>query len=219
MINIKDDIVFIDKPVGITSFDVLRKLKKKYDTPKLKLGHAGTLDPNASGLMVIGVGLGTKKLKEYVGLSKEYIGEILIGTSTTTSDAEGEILEDVYVPDISEEELRKTVESMVGVIRLRVSKFSAVKMRGEPLYKKAHRGEDVKVLPLRDMQVNSAELISYECRDNKCILNVKFNVESGVYIRSLAEEVGRRLGYPATLKNLRRTKVGEHLVEYVNEMI
>ena len=209
----KREILLVDKPVGITSYDVIRKLKKEYNDPNLKIGHAGTLDPRASGLMIVGVGEGTKKLKEYVELPKEYIAEILLGESRTTSDMEGEILEEVDVPPIEKNKIVEVLESLVGVLRLPVSPFSAVKKGGQPLYKKAHIGQDVGTLPLRDMQVHEAELLRHSCSDGTCVSTVRFYVESGVYIRSLAEEFGRCLGYPSVLKSLRRVRIGELRVE------
>jgi len=211
------EIILVDKPTGVTSFGVLRKLKEQFGDKKLKLGHAGTLDPNASGLMIVGVGKGTKKLKEYVGLSKEYIAEILIGERRTTSDMEGDVVETKDVSSLSEPEIKTVFESMAGTLRLPVSAFSAVKKGGQPLYKKAHKGEDVGTLPLRDMVIYEAELLDIKFhtinRMKKAVVTARFFVDSGVYIRSLAEEVGKRLSYPAVLKNLRRTKVGEFRVE------
>ena len=212
-----ENILLIDKPTGVTSFDVIRKLRSEYKE-KVRMGHAGTLDPLASGLMVIGVGKGTKKLKEYIGLDKEYFAEILVGEKRSTGDMEGKVIEEKAVEEIfSEEKISSTLASMVSTLRLPVSAYSAVKKGGVPMYKRARQaekiGEVVKNVPIRDMIVHEAKLVSIEpCIINdtqKLAVEVRFKVGSGTYIRSLAEEFGKRLSYPATLKNLRRTKVGE----------
>ena len=204
-----EGILLVDKPVGITSYDVIRRLKKRFNDPRAKMGHAGTLDPRASGLMIIGIGEGTKKLKEYVGLSKEYIAEIFVGEQRTTGDMEGRVLAHAHVPQISSNVVNSILQEMVGTLRLLVPAYSAVKRGGQPLYKKAHQGEDVGVLPVRDMEVYEATLIDHVCTDARCVTTVRFHVASGVYVRSLGEEYGRRLGYPAVLQSLHRTKIGE----------
>lgn len=210
------EILLIDKPVGISSFDVIRRLRHKLG--KVKMGHAGTLDPLASGLMIIGIGAGTKKLNEYLKLDKEYEAEVLVGRKTTTGDREGEIIEEKAVERMfSSEEISETLKDMVGTLKLPVSAYSAIKKDGVPFYKKARaaekRGETVPLeeLPVREMKVYKAELIGQILNevDQTVIIPVRFGVGSGTYIRSLAEELGRRLGYPATLQSLRRTKIGE----------
>lgn len=252
------DIICIDKPVGITSFDVLRILQRLYQmktegaghtltfsppqrgdrepehlviplTPQLDAlfeyygarnpeakkfvcGHAGTLDPMASGLMIVGIGRGTKQLKHYVGLPKTYVAEICIGIRTTTSDMEGGVVESAIVSEIPEDRLRKILSGMEGVLRLPVSAFSAIKRGGKPLYKKAQKGKDVGELPVRDMEVYRATYLKSECVGQRCFVTAEFHVASGVYIRSLAEELGRQLQHPATLKNLRRTEIGDFRV-------
>lgn len=214
----EEGIILVDKPEGITSFRLLGELKKTLceeghalkQAPKgCKLGHAGTLDPMASGLMVVGVGTGTKKLKEYVGLDKTYEAEILLGVRTDSGDVTGEVVEETRSVSSTEDDVKKELEEMVGVLRLPVSKYSAMKQGGEPLYKKARAGKRF-IIPLRDMEVHSVTCISYDVETH--VVKVTFEVGSGTYIRSLAEELGRRLGVPATLKKLRRTKVGEFSV-------
>ena len=206
-----DEIVLIDKPVGITSFDVIRRLRKELNIKKI--GHAGTLDPLASGLMVIGVGAGTKKLSDYIKLPKEYLAEIFVGERRSTGDMEGVVLEEKEVTELSEEEIKSTLKEMVGTLTLPVSAYSAIKKNGVPFYKRARQAEreggSVEDVPLREMEVQEAEYKGHTCADGRCVVAVRFCVGSGRYIRSLAEEFGKRLDYPATLKNLRRTKVGE----------
>lgn len=209
------DILLIDKPKGITSFDVIRILRRELGVRKV--GHAGTLDPLATGLMIIGVGNGTKKLTEYIKLSKEYIAEVRIGERRSTGDMEGIILEEKDVMPFSEKEIVTILKGMVGTLTLPVSAYSAIKKEGIPMYKRARMAEKtgkvVDEVPLRNMEVKETELMHLTCADNKCVATVRFVVGSGTYIRSLSEELGRRLGYPATLQNLRRTKVGVFSVE------
>lgn len=220
------DILLIDKPNGITSFDVIRRLRRRLGIKKM--GHAGTLDPMATGLMIIGVGEGTKKLSEYLKLDKEYVAEILIGLRTTTGDITGEVVEKKEVGDdaadiFSAEKISAAINAMIGVLSLRVSAYSAIKKDGVPFYKKAYAaeksGESIpeSELPLREMKVYETELISIDSAvtdDIKTVvIKARFKVGSGTYIRSLGEELGRRLGYPATLKSLRRTKIGDFKIE------
>lgn len=200
------DIILIDKPKGITSFDVIRKLRKKLGIRKM--GHAGTLDPLATGLLLIGVGAGTKKLADLIGLPKTYESDILIGKRTTTGDMEGEIVESLKVESLKPGEVKEVFDGMVGVLELPVPLYSAIKKEGKPLYKYARSGKEVEV-PVKNMEIRAIELLDVICGDGECVLSVQMDVGSGVYVRSIAEEVGRRLGYPATVKELRRTKVGE----------
>jgi len=211
-----DEIILIDKPVGITSFDVIRQLRRKLEIKKM--GHAGTLDPLASGLMIIGVGTGTKKLSEYIKLDKEYEAEILLGESRTTGDMEGEIVSEKYVEEVvPEEKLKEALSSLIGELELPVSAYSAIKKDGVPMYKRARaaakKGEVIEELPVRTMRVYETEFLDSNYDFGRQIVRVRFKVGSGTYIRSLAEEFGKWLGYPAVLKSLRRTKVGEFVIE------
>ncbi|MEK7638806.1 MAG: tRNA pseudouridine(55) synthase TruB [Patescibacteria group bacterium] len=209
------ELLLIDKPAGITSMDVIRRLRRL--TGVRKMGHAGTLDPLATGLMLIGVEKGTKRLTELVKLDKEYLAEVRIGESRTTGDLEGDIVETKEMTELEEQSIADTLSTMVGEIELPVSAYSAIKKDGVPMYKRARQaakqGEMVDELPVRKMKVYEAELLRYEIGDGRAVATVRFAVGSGTYIRSLAEELGRRLGYPATLQNLRRTKVGEFRIE------
>jgi tRNA pseudouridine55 synthase len=204
------EILLIDKPKGITSFDVIRRLRRALGIRKM--GHAGTLDPLASGLMLIGVGAGTKKLAGLIKLPKTYEAEILLGERRSTGDLEGEILETTAVTELPEKTVRAALHSLEGAQELPVPAYSAIKQGGVPLYKKARRGEIVDT-PVRVMEVTRAALLSLEVRDARTYLRVLFDVGSGTYIRSLAEALGERIGYPATLSELRRTRIGEYTVE------
>ena len=162
-------ILLIDKPAGITSFDCIRILRKKLGVRKM--GHAGTLDPMATGLMIIGVGEGTKKLQNFLKLDKIYEAEILLGVSTDTGDITGKILKELRIKnyELSEEEIENALDGMVGKLELSVPAYSAIKRGGEPLYRKARRGEKFES-PIKTMEVTSAEFLSvrilpvYDCR-------------------------------------------------------
>jgi tRNA pseudouridine55 synthase len=207
-------LLLIDKPLGITSFDVIRRLRRILNIKKM--GHAGTLDPLATGLMIIGVGPGTKKLAELVKLDKEYVAEVRIGESRTTGDLEGEVIEEKKVSGLTRESVEEALRQMVGTLTLPVSAYSAIKVDGVPMYKRARQaqreGEVVAEVPIREMIVSESELLDFEMVGDRAVATVRFAVGSGTYIRSLAEELGRRLGYPATLQALRRTRVGEFMI-------
>ncbi len=219
------ELLLIDKPKGITSFDVIRRLRRA--TGLRKFGHAGTLDPLASGLMLVGVGKGTKKLSELIKLDKEYVAVILLGEERSTGDMEGEIIaEEDYKDDVTDEAVRDVLKSMQTTLTLPVSAYSAIKIDGQPLYKQARaasrQGRTVTDLPFREMKVIEAELLEFgtttystvNCTiaKRRLLIEVRFRVGSGTYIRSLAVEFGKRLGYPATLFDLRRTQVGKYTI-------
>ncbi len=214
------EILLIDKPKGMSSFGVIRVLRRK--TGIRKFGHAGTLDPLATGLMLIGSGAGTKKITELVGLDKEYVAEVLLGESRTTSDLEGEIVfEREYAGDVTEAMVKEALASMSPEILLPVSAYSAIKKDGVPMYKRARKaaekGEVMEDVPMRVMRVHEVELLDMKevVHDDKkrLALTVRFFVGSGTYIRSLSEELGKKLNYPAVMSDLRRTKVGPYKIE------
>lgn len=205
-VKIPEDILLIDKPKGITSFDVIRQLRKKLGIRKM--GHAGTLDPLASGLMIIGVESGTKKLNDYIKLDKTYIAEILFGRKTDTGDMEGKILEETKIYFVEDDYLKDLMNAFNGEFELLPPKYSAIKKDGKPLYKYARSGEEVEIVP-RKMKVYKSEFLGSEQVEERFIAKMSFDVASGVYIRSLVEKIGELLGVPATLYNLKRTKIGE----------
>ncbi|MDP3726068.1 MAG: tRNA pseudouridine(55) synthase TruB [bacterium] len=208
------EILLIDKPKGITSFDVIRELKKRYGDLKighaqnLKIGHAGTLDPLATGLLIIGVGDGTKKMGDFLKLSKVYEVHILLGIKTDTGDLDGKIIEEKIVSFIDGKEVERIFKNLVGDIVLAVPVYSAVKQKGVPLYKRARRGEIV-VPPEKKMHIERMELLGIVKEGGRIILFAEMEVGSGTYVRSIVEEIGKRLGVPATVKELRRTKIGD----------
>lgn len=206
-----DDLILVDKPKGISSFDVIRRLRKELGIRKM--GHAGTLDPLATGLLIIGTGKGTKKLNYLIGLPKIYRATVLIGRQTNTGDLEGINILEKKVPRISNEEIRRALESMTGTLKLHTPLYSAVKVSGTPLYKRARRGEPNLKPPIKTMEMRSFTLHNITHKEDTLLIDVTLNVSKGTYIRSLAEELGKRLGYPATLAKLRRTAIGNFSVE------
>lgn len=200
----------MDKPAGITSFGVVAKVRKALRVSRV--GHAGTLDPMATGLLIIGIGKGTKCLGEYLKLPKVYEATIRVGVRTDTSDIEGKIVEQRDVLRMDIHTAKSVIEGLRGELTLPVSAYSAIKQGGVPLYKKARRGESV-VVPLRTMHILEAAYLGIESAGGVCDIRARFAVGSGTYIRSLAEEVGKRLGMPATLARLRRTEVGPFTVK------
>ncbi len=213
-----EELLLIDKPKEITSMDVIRRLRKELNIRKI--GHAGTLDPLATGLMLVGVGTGTKKLAELIKLDKEYVAEVRIGERRSTGDLEGEILEEKSVTEAAEilrSKISAALAELIGTNSYPVSAYSAIKVDGVPMYKRARRaekrGQIVDEVPVRDMTVYVAELLDFSLTNsaekNRAVATVRFYVASGTYIRSLAEALGYRIGYPATLQNLRRTRVGD----------
>jgi len=231
MIDWNQEFLLIDKPHGITSFDVIRRLRRMYsDThggaKAPKLGHAGTLDTLATGLMLLGVGQGTKKLGELIKLDKEYIAEVRFGETRTTGDLEGEIVDECVITDTIgqlEVKLAPVLQQFTGTQTLPVSAYSAIKVDGIPMYKRARKaeitGDTVINIPMRDMTVHAVELLGVTVGGDRAVATIRFEVASGTYIRSLAEELGRWIGYPATLQNLRRTSVGEFKIEDAHQLV
>ena len=221
-------ILLVDKPKGISSYDAIRRLKKRF--PGAKIGHAGRLGPNASGLLLVGVGSGTKKLTEFLKLPKEYAAEVLFGLRTNTGDVTGRAVATGDAEHLTIDMVRNAVSELVGKHAYMLPAYSAVKQGGVPLYKKARRGEIV-VPPVREMEVLHAKVEEFSKPDhgtidctmtlcgNYALAKVTFYVASGTYIRTLAEELGKKLKVPATLKELRRIKIGEFKIENAETVI
>ncbi|NQU83354.1 MAG: tRNA pseudouridine(55) synthase TruB [Parcubacteria group bacterium] len=201
-----EEIIYIDKPKGITSFDVIRILRKKLGIRKM--GHGGTLDPAASGLLIIGINKGTKKLNDFLHFKKTYVMDILLGVKTDTGDMEGKVIEEKKVKEIDLKIIKKVLKDMEGEIEMEAPIYSAIKLKGKPLYKYAREGKEVKP-PIRKVEIYYLKLLDYK----KDTLRVEMECEKGTYARSVGEEIGKRLEYPATLKDLRRTKIGDIKVE------
>lgn len=210
--DMADGVVLTDKPKGITSFDVIRVLRRRMG-PAKKIGHAGTLDPNATGLLIIGVGEGTKRLHEIAGLPKTYVMEILLGIRTDTGDIEGMIVEQGSAGDITTDAVENILKEMIGAIALPIPAYSALKVRGKPRYDYARKG--IAIEPkIRTMEIRALTLLGVVAEKGaRPALKVEMDCASGTYARSVAEEIGRRLWVPATVRELRRTRIGAYRVE------
>jgi len=195
-------ILKVDKPIGWTSFDIVNKIRS---TLKLKkIGHAGTLDPLASGLLIICTGKYTKKIHEYQDFDKEYIGSFVIGKTTPSHDLETEFNSSKSIKNISEEKIIKTTKSFLGNQYQTPPKYSAIKINGERAYKKARNKENV-ILKPREVRINKFEITSISLPKIDFIINCS----KGTYIRSIARDYGNKLKTGAYLKELRRTKIGK----------
>lgn len=203
--------MLVDKPKGISSFSVVYQVRKKLGVKKV--GHAGTLDPRATGLLILGIGAGTKKLHEYLKLPKVYEAHILLGKRTDTGDLDGEVVEEKPVSTLSREYIEKILKSMEGELELAVPFYSAIKREGRPLYAYARKGIEVE-LPIKTMLVSDTKLLDFQGDT----LHVHFAVGSGTYIRSLSEELGRRLSTVATLADLRRISIGDFKIENASQL-
>jgi len=215
MINAdSDNILLVDKPSGITSFEVIRRLRRAAVGSvgsrlklgkKIKIGHAGTLDPLATGLLIVGFGSGTKKLSFWLGQDKTYEVDVLLGRRTDSGDITGRTVAKSERMT-TEKEVSRVVGSLVGDLDLPVPKFSAVKVAGRPLYRKAYQGLKFDP-PVRTMTVKEAKLMSFDQTDDQ-VVRLEMSVKSGVYIRSVAEFLGSKLKTEATVSALRRTQIG-----------
>lgn len=210
-----DEIIFVDKPTGITSFGVIAVLRRKLGIKRI--GHAGTLDPFATGLLIVGIGAGTKKLGEFETLHKTYIMDILLGKRTDTGDPEGKILEEKEIGETKISAVKKILEEMEGKLELPIPLYSAVKHKGVRLYKYARRGIKIEQ-KFRETEIFRLELLDILKDEGKTVLRVEMDCEKGTYARSVGEEIGRRLGVPAMLENLRRTKIGDIGVERAKKL-
>lgn len=205
---LEPDILLAHKPSGWTSFDLVRKLRSTLGVKKV--GHAGTLDPLARGLMIIGIGSGTKKMASYTKLAKVYLADIYIGKSTTTLDLEGETLKEVPVNHLSAKEISEAVSGLKGEHHIQVPRYSAIKVQGKPLYWYARNNIEPPYMPTKEMKVKKVQLLDSFASNNAYIIKIRIDVSSGTYIRSLAEELGKNLGYPAFLQGLYRYTIGDY---------
>lgn len=204
--------LLVDKPLEWTSFDVVNKiryaLKKALNVRKIKVGHAGTLDPLATGLLIICTGKFTKKIETYQSQYKVYDGSIRLGATTPSYDAETAVNEIFPLENITSEMIHDTVPHFVGEIDQIPPMFSAIKVDGQPLYKKARKGQEVKV---KSRRVTIHDFKVADIRFPEVDFEVKCS--KGTYIRSLAYDFGQKLNNGAYLTKLRRTHIGEHALE------
>jgi tRNA pseudouridine55 synthase len=200
-------LVIVDKPTGWTSHDVVAKTRRLAGTRKV--GHAGTLDPMATGVLVLGVGAATKLLGHLTLATKAYDATIRLGVATVTDDAEGELVSVVNASGVSDQAIRAVVGSLTGQIQQVPSKVSAVKIDGVRSYKRVRSGEDVEI-PARTVTVSRFDVT--DIRHNAEFVDVDAVVEcsSGTYIRALARDIGQALEVGGHLTRLRRTRVGPY---------
>lgn len=199
--------LLIDKPVGITSHDVVDCVRKI--SGQRRVGHAGTLDPFASGLLIVGVGRSaTRKLGFFSKLDKEYEAEIVFGEERDTDDREGKTIRVVEGNKVKRMDVERELKKFVGEIWQIPPRYSAVRVRGSKAYQLSRLGKDFQLEP-RKVRVYFASILDYAFP----VLKVKFRVSSGTYIRSLARDLGRNLSTGAYLNSLRRTRIGDYSVE------
>ena len=212
-INIKEgELILIDKELNWTSFDVVNKIryaiKKKFDIKKIKVGHAGTLDPLATGLLIICYGKMTKSINNFSAMNKTYSGKITIGSTTPSYDLETKPNVHYPIDHINEKLILKTAKKFFGKIFQTPPMFSAIKKDGVRLYNLARQGKEIKI-DKREVSIESFEITSINLPE------ISFNVScsKGTYIRSLAHDFGKELNSGAHLSELRRIKIGDYSVK------
>jgi tRNA pseudouridine55 synthase len=199
-------VILIDKPVNWTSFDVVARIRRL--TKVKKVGHAGTLDPLATGLLIVCTGKKTKEIAEYQAQSKKYTGVIILGKSSPSMDLATEITEKVLPDDLSEEKILAVRNKFLGNIEQIPPMFSALKHKGKALYKLARAGKEVKRNP-RQVEIYSFEITTIAMPD----IRFEISCSKGTYIRVIADDFGKELGCGGILSLLRRTEIGDYKVD------
>lgn len=205
------DIILIDKPAGLSSFGVVARVRRRLSMEagkKVKVGHTGTLDPFATGLLILLANKATKLSNQFLKLDKWYEATICLGKTSTTGDPEGEITDQHVEAIPTAEEVKTVVSKFVGKITQTVPVFSAVKINGQRAYQLARRGEAVS-MPTRQIEIYAIEILSYNYPE----LVIRTHVSSGTYIRTLGEDIGKALGVGAYLTALRRTQIGDYQIK------
>jgi tRNA pseudouridine55 synthase len=202
------ELLLVNKPYTWTSFDVVGKLRNSFKPLKLKVGHAGTLDPLATGLLIICTGKMTKQIDVFQAEEKEYTGTLVLGGTTPSYDMETAINEKFDISQLKEQEIRNACKQFMGDIQQYPPAHSAIKIDGERLYEKARRGEEVELRP-RSVTLNEFEITRIELPE------VDFRVvcSKGTYIRSLVNDFGKALNNGAYLSNLRRIRSGKYHIK------
>ncbi len=204
-------IISINKPSGYTSRDIVNIISRKFNTKKV--GHTGTLDPLAEGVLVICIGKYTKLVEIISSSEKEYIAKIILGIKTDTYDTEGSILEQKDASNILKENILNCLEKFKGKYNQEVPIYSAVKVNGKKLYEYARKNKKVE-LPKKEVNIKSIELISdIKYISGKCIFKIKTTVSKGTYIRSLINDIGEYLNVGAVMEKLTRTRCGNITLE------
>ena len=204
------EILLIDKPSGMSSFGVVARVRRiltKKNGHKVKVGHAGTLDPFATGLLILLTVKNTKKATEFLKLDKWYNATICLGKTSTTGDPEGEIkITNSHILD--QNTISKTLATFRGRIQQTVPQYSAVKIKGQRAYKLARGGKKVE-MPTREVEIYQLDLVDYKWP----YLKIRCHVSSGTYIRTLGEDIGKALGVGGYLTELRRTQIGDFKIQ------
>ena len=199
-------VLLINKPLQWTSFDVVNKLRYKLKIKKI--GHAGTLDPLATGLLIICVGKMTKQIESFMGMEKEYTGTFVLGQTTPSYDLETEVSEKKDISGVTPEAIALAVKSLTGKISQLPPAHSAIKIGGKRAYKFARKGKEVELQP-REVEVKEFEITSFRLPE----LHFRIVCSKGTYIRSLARDIGETLGVGAYLSQLCRTRIGTYKLE------
>ena len=205
-------VILVDKPLNWTSFQVVNKLRwlirKNYGIKKIKVGHAGTLDPLATGLLIICTGKFTKKIEEYQGQEKEYTGTITLGATTPSFDLETDFDQEFDFSQVTEKMVKEATLGFTGDIEQRPPVFSALKKDGKRLYEYAREGKEVEI-PARSVHISEFEITGFSKPD----IHFRVVCSKGTYIRTLAHDLGKALESGAHLSGLRRTRIGEFKVD------
>lgn len=199
-------VILINKELRWTSFDVVKKIRNLVRIKKV--GHAGTLDPLATGLLIVCVGKKTKQINQFMDREKEYAGTMVIGKTTPSVDLETEINSDNSIEHISEEDVISLSEKFIGKLMQVPPIYSALKKDGEPLYKKARKGEKVKIDP-REVESKEFEITKIDFPE----IQFRLVCSKGFYVRSLVYDFGEELGVGAYMSQLERTRIGEYKLE------
>lgn len=204
-------VLLIDKPCGITSHDVVDRVRRILKMKKV--GHAGTLDPNATGLMIVLVGKGTKASQFLMSMDKSYTGTIQLGLETDSYDIDGEVLKNETPAPIAEPAILAMMQSFIGDQYQKPPMFSAKKVNGVPLYKHARKGKEV------EREDRLIRISSFELLENRFPnLDFDVSVSKGTYVRSIAHDLGKKLGTGACLTTLRRTRISDFKIENAVEL-
>jgi tRNA pseudouridine55 synthase len=205
-------VLLIDKPVDWSSFDMVKKVRnmvsKKLGVKKLKVGHAGTLDPLATGLMIICTGKATKEIESYQGLDKEYVAKLHLGATTPSSDLETEVDQTFPIEHINLKKINMVLQDFKGESFQIPPVFSAKRIQGKRAYEFARKGEELAMRP-QLINISELEVLDFDPPE----LNLRINCSKGTYIRGLARDIGKALDSGAYLASLRRTKIGQFSVE------
>ncbi|MDI6802478.1 MAG: tRNA pseudouridine(55) synthase TruB [Bacteroidota bacterium] len=199
-------IFLVNKPMGWSSFDVVKKMRIHFGVKKV--GHAGTLDPKATGLLIVGMGKKTKQISDYTDMEKEYEAVMVLGASTASYDAETEIIKIRSFADITKDDVNRVLKMLTGVIMQKPPMYSAIKLNGKPLYKYARKGREIE-LEAREVEISQLELIDFQPPEVK----LRVVCSKGTYIRSLANDIGEMLGCGGHLNALVRTRIGHFLLD------